>query len=170
MNKLYIFGPLAALLVFVGVYASHRGGMKEREAAKAAAAEAALKAKVESEQAARKTAMADAIKAAEQRKAEKAAREAKEKADKEARQLALDARDKAYREQEKSARQIERLKKEIEAEEAAIAKLGAERQTAEAEQAFLKDFVAKAQGNTQALQGLLTKLEKPPAPAAAPAK
>jgi hypothetical protein len=58
MNKVYLFGPLAALLVFVGVYTSHRGGMKEREAAKAAAAEAALQAKLESEQTARKAAMA----------------------------------------------------------------------------------------------------------------
>ena len=81
----------------------------------------------------------------------------------------IDARDKAYREQEKSARQIERVKKEIEAERAELAKLAAARKEAEAEKAFLADFVAKAQTNVQALQTLLAKLNTP-APAAPAAK
>ncbi len=168
MTKVYFIGPLAALLVFIGVYSVHRGELKEREVAKASAAAAAQKAKLETEQAERQAAMADAIKAAEQRKLEKAAKEARDQADKEARQLALDARDKAYREQEKSARQIERLKKDIEAEQAVLAKLAAERSAAESEKTFLQDFVTKAQSNVQALQTLLTKLNTPaPAPAAA---
>ncbi len=168
MTKVYFIGPLAALLVFIGVYSVHRGELKEREAAKASAAAVAQKAKLETEQAERQAAMADAIKAAEQRKLEKAAKEARDQADKEARQLALDARDKAYREQEKSARQIERLKKDIEAEQAVLAKLAAERSAAESEKTFLQDFVTKAQSNVQALQTLLTKLNTPaPAPAAA---
>lgn len=173
MKKVYFLGPLLALLVFTGFYLSHRGGMLEREAAKQAAAEAALQAKNEAEHEARKVAMAEAIAAAEQRKKEKDAREAKEAAEKEARQLAIDARDKAYREQEKLARQIERVKKDIEAEELALAKLAAERKEAEAEKAFLQDFVTKAQTNVQALQALLTKLNAPasaPAVAAASAK
>ena len=161
MNKVYFLAPLLALLVFSGIYASHRSGFKEREAARIAKVEADLKARNEKEQAERKAAMAGAIKAAEQRKAEKLAREAKEKAEKEARQLAIDARDKAYREQEKSGRQIERVKKEIEAEQAALAELAAARKEAEAEKAFLEDFVTKAQTNVQALQALLTKLNTP---------
>lgn len=170
MNKVYFIGPLAALCVFIAVYAVHRGGLVAREAEKAAVAAAAQKAKLEAEQAGRRTAMADAIKAAEQRKVEKAAREAREQAEKEARQLALDARDKAYREQEKFAKQIERLKKEIETEQAALAKLATERRAAEAEKTFLQDFVTKAQTNVQALQTLLTKLNTPPAPAPAAAR
>ena len=79
--------------------------------------------------------------------------------------VAVDARDKAYREQEKLARQIERLKKDIEAEQAAITKIAAERRATDSEQAFLRDFVAKAQANVQALQALLIKLD---APASAP--
>lgn len=168
MNKVYFVAPLLALLVFVGVYTVHRGGLKEREAAKAAAAQAALETRIAAEQEARKAAMADAIKAAEQRKAERAAKEAREAADREARQAAIDARDKAYREQERGARQIERLKKEIETEQAALAKLVAEREVAASEKQFLQDFVAKAQNNVQALQGLLTKLNAPaPAPVGA---
>ena len=169
MNKTYFIAPLLALAVFSGVYISHRSGLKEREAAKVAAAEAALQAKNEADLAARKVAMADAIAAAELRKKEKEAKAAKDAADKEARQVAIDARDKAFRDQEKAAKQIDRLKKDIEAEQATIAKLAAARKEAEAEKAFLVDFVAKAQTNVQALQALLTKLNTPapvPAPAA----
>ena len=170
MNKVYFFGPLVALCLFVGVYSVYRGDFKEREAAKATAVATAQKAKLEAEQAGRKAAMADAIRAAEQRKLEKAAKEAKDKADKEARQAALDARDKAYREQEKFAKQAERLKKEIETEQAVFAKLVAERKAAEAEKSFLQDFVTKAQTNVEALQTLLVKLNTAtPAPASAPA-
>jgi hypothetical protein len=168
MNKVYFIAPLAALLVFIGVYSVHRGELKEREAQKEAATLAAQKAKLETEQAERKTAMAEAIKAAEQRKIEKAAKEAREQAEKESRQLSVDARDKAYREQEKGARQIERLKKEIETEQAALAKLVAEQRAAESEKAFLQEFVGKAQANVQALQALIVKLNTPaPAPASA---
>ena len=169
MNKTYFIAPLLALIVFSGFFLSHRSGLKEREAAKAAQVEAALKAKNEADLAARKAAMADAIAANELRKKEKEAKAAKDAADKEARQLAIDARDKAFRDQEKSARQIERLQKEIEAEQAALAKLAAARKEAEAEKAFLVDFVAKAQANVQALQALLTRLNTP-APATAAAK
>lgn len=168
MKKIYFIAPLLALIVFICVYSVHQSGFKKREADKAAAAASALQAKLAAEQEARKAAMAEAIAAAELRKAEKAAKEAKDLADKEARQLAIDARDKAYREQEKTAKQLERLKKEIEAEQAAIAKLATQRAEAESEKRFLQDFVTKAQANVQALQTLLTKLNTPaPAPTAA---
>ena len=168
MKKIYFIAPLFALIVFICVYSVHQSGFKKREADKAATAAAALQAKLTAEQEARKVAMADAIAAAELRKAEKAAKDAKDAADKEARQLAIDARDKAFREQEKTAKQIDRLKKDIEAEQAAIAKLSTQRTEAESEKRFLQDFVVKAQANVQALQALLTKLNTPPpAPAAA---
>jgi hypothetical protein len=168
MNKVYFIAPLVALLAFIGVYTAHRGELKEREAEKAAASLAAQKAKLDIEQAQRRAAMAEAIKAAEQRKIEKAAKEAREQAEKEARQLALDAREKAYRDQEKSARLIERLKKDLEAEQAALAKIVTEQRAAESEKAFLQEFVVKAQTNVQALQTLIAKLDTS-APAPTPA-
>jgi hypothetical protein len=161
MSKAYVIGPAAALCVFIGVYSFHRGELREREAAKAAAAAAEQQARLEAEQEARRVAMAEAIKAAEQRKLEREAKEARENAERAARQLALEARDKAFREQEKTARQIERLKKELEAEQTLLDRLAEERRAAEAEKAFLVEFVAKAQTNVQALRGLLTRLEGP---------
>lgn len=168
MSKAYVIGPAAALCVFIGVYSVHRGDLQKREAEKASATAAAQQARLEAEQAERKAAMAEAIKAAERRKIERAEKEARDNADKAARQLALDARDQAFREQEKTIRRIERLKKDIETERAALEELAAESRAAEAEKAFLVDFVAKAQANVDALRALLARLEKPrPAPAAA---
>lgn len=167
MHKAYFLAPLLALLVFSGLYVSHVGGMKERDAQKAAAAEAATQAKLQAEQEARKTAMAEAIAQAERRKQERAAKEARETLEREARQTALDARDKAFREQERGARQIERLKKDLEAEESLLAKLRAEQTEALSEKRFLEEFVTKAQANVQALQTLLAKVPAPAAPAPA---
>ena len=169
MNKVYFIAPLLLLVVFSGFFAAHRSGLKAREAARIAQVEAERQAKLDAEQAARKAAMADAIAAAEQRKKDKAAKEAQDKLDKEARQAAIDVRDKAYREQEKISRQLEKLKKDIEVEQAALAKLGASRQEAAAEKAFQEAFVTKAQANVKALQALLVQLNTPP-PAPAPAK
>ena len=165
MNKAYLLAPLLLLLVFTGFYAAHRSDFKQREVARSAKNEAALKAKNEADLAARKAAMADAIQAIEQRKKEKDAGDALDKAQREIRQLALDARDKAYREQEKSAKQIERLKADIETAQAALAKLAAARKEDDAEAAFLNEFIVKSQANVQALQTLLAKLNAPAAPA-----
>lgn len=169
MKKIYFIAPLFALIVFICVYSIHQSGFKKRESEKAEKAAAALQAKNTAEQEARKAAMADAIAAAEKRKVEKAAKDARDLAEKEARQIAIDARDKAYRDQEKTAKQLERLAKDIETEQAAIAKLTAQRALAESEKRFLQDFVTKAQANVQSLQALLTKLNTPP-PAPAVAK
>ncbi len=112
--------------------------------------------------------MTEAIALAEQRKKEREEKAAREAAEKEARQVQIDARDAAYREQERSARQIERVRKELEIEQAALAKLLAAQKESRAEIAFLRDFVTRAQDNVQALQSLLTKLATPaPAPLAA---
>jgi hypothetical protein len=148
--------------VFSGFYSVHHNDLKAREADRVAKVEAGRKAKLDAEQAARKAAMADAITAAEQRKKDKAAKESQDKLDKEARQAAIDVRDKAYREQEKLSRQLDKLKKDVEVEQAAIAKLGASRQAAAAEKAFQEAFVTKARANVQALQTLLVQLNTPP--------
>ena len=171
MKKISFIAPVIALIVFICFYSVHQKGAKQREADRVARVEAELKAKNEAEQLARQTAMAEAIKAAELRKREKEAREAREKADKEVRQVALDARDKAFREHDKINRQIERLKKDIEAEEAVLAKLAAERKAAEAERAFILELNAKAQLNVKSLQTVLTNLgAKAPAPLASASK
>lgn len=171
MHKAYFLVPVVSLLLFSGLYVSHVSGIKEREAIAKAEVDAALAAKNEAEINARKAAMADAIAQAEQRKKERAAKEVLEAAKKEERQAAIDARAKAYQEQEKMARQAERLGKEIEIEQAALAKLQAEAKAHQAEEAFLLEVVGKAQGNARSLGTLVEKLNAPPVAAApVPAK
>lgn len=170
MKKVYFIAPLAALALFMAVYFQHRSGQIARDKAKAEQVLAAREAKLKAEQDARKAAMADAIRAQELRKAEREAKAAREAAEKAARTLAIDARDKAFHEQEKLGRQIERIKLDLAKEKAELAKLAETRKAAEAEKTFLQDYVRKAQANTQSLQTLLTKLNTPPPAPAAPAK
>ncbi len=170
MKKVYFIAPLAALAVFIAVYLQHRNGQLARDKAKAEQVVAAREAKLKAEQDARKVAMADAIRAQEIRKKDRDAKAARELVEKEARQVAIDARDKVFREQEKLARQIERVKLDLTKEKAELVRLAEGRKTSETEKAFLQDFVLKAQANVQSLQALLTKLNTPPPAPVAPAK
>jgi hypothetical protein len=62
------------------------------------------------------------------------------------------------------------VKKDIEAEEAALVKLAAERKLAEAERAFILELNTKTQLNVKTMQTVLTNLNAPaPAPLAAAA-
>jgi len=166
------FIPLVLLLIiFVCFYVVHQTGQKERDQVRIARVAADLKAKNEAELLARKNAMTDAIKAAEVRKLEREAKEAKDTANKEIRQVAIDARDKAFRDQERMLKQPERLKKDIEAEEAVIAKLTAGRKQSESELKFITTLNAKAQDNVKTLQTVLNKINAPaPAPSPTAAK
>jgi uncharacterized protein YpuA (DUF1002 family) len=171
MKKVYFTAPLAALALFMVIYFQHRSGQIARDKAKEEQVVAAREAKLKAEQDARKAAMADAVRAQELRKKERDAKAAREIVEKEARQVAVDARDKAYREQEKLSRQIERIKLDLAKEKAELAKLAESQKVSEAEKAFLQSFVLKAQSNVQSLQALLTKLNTPPpAPAVAASK
>lgn len=158
MKKAYYIAPLAALAVFIGLYANFQSGYKAREAAKVEQQKVARESKLKAEVDARRKAVEDALKAQEVRKKEREAKEAKEKIEKEARQVALDARDRAFREQEKLSRQIERLKKDIASEKEALAKVQESKKAGQAEAAFLKEFVTKAEANAKALEDLLTKI------------
>jgi len=169
MKKVYFIAPLIALALFLAVYLQHRSGQLARDKAKQEQVVANREAKLKAEQDARRAAMADAVRAQEIRKADREAKAARELVEKEARQVAVDARDKVFREQEKLSRQIERVKVDIEKEKVELDKLNATRKSTEAEKAFLQDFVIKAQANVQLLQSLVTKLNTPP-PAPAPAK
>ena len=136
MKNVRFIAPLLALIVFVCFYSVHQKGQKERNAIEVARVASDLKAKNDAELLARKTAMADAIK--------------------------------AFRDQDRLTKQLERLKKDIELEEAASTKLTAARKESEAERQFLIELNAKAQTNVKTLQTVLTNLAIPaPAPVAA---
>jgi colicin import membrane protein len=157
-NLIYFLVPLVGLVVFGLFYWNFSSKFEAREAAQKAKIKQEKEAKLEKEAKDREKAIKDALAAQERRKAEKAAKEAKEKADQEARQLAIDARDKANRDQIKLAQQKERLQKDIKDEQAAIAKLQAEKKDALDEQTFLKNYVKQAQANAKSLHEVLDKI------------
>lgn len=158
MNKVYFVAPLFALLVFAGLYSWSTHDREARAQARAAELKATQKAaqetKLAAERAARETAIAEQL----ERKKERLAREAVETAEREARQSAIDARDFAYREQERLAREIERIKRDVAAEQEAVNRLQIDKDAALAEQAYLKAFVPQARANAAALEAVLAKL------------
>ena len=92
------------------------------------------------------------------RKAEREAKEAKEKKDRELRVAANDAKEKAYTDKEKFAKQVSRLESDIKIEKDAISKLEEERKRLVEEQAFLRVYVKQAEDNVKSLSTVIDKI------------
>jgi colicin import membrane protein len=155
---IYFLVPLLGLLGFGAVYWNFNAGYEAKEAAKVAAIKHAKELKLQKEAHDREVAIKDAIAAQDRRKAEKAAKEAKDKADREARQAAVDARDKAYRDQQRLDQQVQRLTKDVTAEKEAIAKLEEDKKRSADEFSFLKEYVKQAESNTKHLTEVIEKI------------
>lgn len=158
MNKVYITAPLVALVLFIGAYAWSQNGVKQREAAKQQAAEAARTAKVAAEKTARDAAIADQLALNAQRKQEREAREARDAAERDARNAALDARDTAFRDQERLKRDVERLKREIAVETEIVNRLQIDHDASLSEKAFLEKFVPQAAAQAAELERVLRQI------------
>lgn len=155
---LYFLVPLIGLIAFGGLYWNFSKGYEAKLAEKARIVREAKEEKLRAESKNREQAIKEALVAQERRKVEKAAKEAKEKADQDARQLAIEARDKANREQIKLGQQVERLEKDIKVEKDAIAKIEDEMKRAVDEQKFLRTYVKQAESNTKSLSEVLERI------------
>ncbi|EIQ01187.1 hypothetical protein OpiT1DRAFT_05756 [Opitutaceae bacterium TAV1] len=158
MKKVYLIFPLAALFAFGALYWNFDRGYAERAQAARQQARLEKEIKLKAEVEARAKSIEDALRLQAERRKAREEREAREAAEKEARQLALDAREKAFRNQEQLARQIERLKKEVAAEQAAVAEIAAAHKLSLDEQAFLKEYIARAEENIRTLETLLSAI------------
>jgi len=159
MKKIYYIGPLATFAVFAAYTMHFNQSYDAHEAQVAIEAKATREAKLKVEAEGRKKAIDDAMAAQARLKNERLEREAEEMRKKEARQASIDAKNLNYREQEKLARQVERLKKEVKVEEDAIAKLEGSIKYNKAEKVFISQFTEKARLNLTYLTDLLTKIE-----------
>ena len=159
MKKIYYIGPLATFAVFAAYTMHFNTAYDAHEAQVAIEAKTTRDAKLKVEAEARKKAIDDAMVAQARLKKERLDREAEEMRKKDARQASIDAKNLNYREQEKLARQIERLKKEVKVEEDAIAKLDGSIKYNKAEKVFISQFTEKARLNITYLSDLLTKIE-----------
>ncbi len=160
MKKTYVYFlvPLIGLIAFGAIYWNFKSDYEAREEAKKAAVRKAKEDKLREEAKNREIAIKDALAAQERRKKEKEAKEAKDKKDREERQAAVDARDKANRDQARLAQQVERLEKDVKAEKEIIAKLQEDRRRSQDEFNFLKDFVKQSETNTKKLTEVVEKI------------
>lgn len=160
MKKTYVYFlvPLIGLIIFGAVYWNFSAGYEAKEAEKARLVKEAKAEKLRLEAKNRELAIKDAIAGQERRKKERALKEAKDRADRDAREAATEVMHKAQRDQEKFARQVERLEKEVRTEKDAIAKLDDDKKKLVEEEAFLRIYVKQAESNVRKLAEVLDKI------------
>jgi hypothetical protein len=162
MKKTYVYFivPFVAMLVFFfGFYWNAHKDFEQREVDKIRIAREARDAKLRKEVQDRELAVKAAIELQEKRKIEKKLRDEKETRDKEERENARQAREKAARDADKFEATVKRLQKEIEIEKKEIVEVQAERKQTVDEQAFLREYVKKAEDNRRNLAGVLERID-----------
>lgn len=134
-------------------------GIPSQADEKVAAQKKAIEDKKKAELDARKQAIEDATRLAqEQRIREKKEKEEKDQKEKEA-DAAIEAREKAARDQKKLTGQVVRLTKDIEEEKIAIAQVEDIKKQSVEEAAFLQKAVKESETNVKGLQTVLDKIK-----------
>jgi len=161
MKKTYVYFlvPLLALIVFGAIYWNFLSTFDAKEEAKRKADKDKREAKLRLEAENREKAIKGALDAQERRKKERDAKEAKEAKDREIREAAIESRNKARNEREKFSRQVDRLKNDVRIEKEAITKLESTKKGLIEDEAFLKDYVKKAEANDKQLADVIEKID-----------
>lgn len=154
----YFLAPLVGLIIFGAIYWNFSKGLAAREAKHQAEVKQKIEDKKRAQAKANEQAMREALESQARRKADKAAKEAKDQKDRDERQLAVETQNKANRDQQKLAAQVDRLEKELQAEKDAIAKLEIEKKKSADEQAFLVTYVKQAEANARELSQVIDKI------------
>ncbi|MDR2863645.1 MAG: hypothetical protein LBV54_07235 [Puniceicoccales bacterium] len=158
MFKIYLIIPLIGILAFGYVYQDFDKKHEERVRSERVEARLKKEREMKAEHEAREKSIADALRLQSQRTKEREERLAREASQKEARQNAIDAREKAYRETVALDRQIEKVKKEVAVEEKAVSVLVVEQKAAVGEQEFLNQYIKEATENVRAREALLESI------------
>ncbi len=157
-SLVYFLAPIVGLIIFGAIYWNFSSGYEATEAAKTLKIKQEKDAKLLKQAKDNEQAIKEANIAQEHRKAERAIKEAKDKADHDARQAAVDAKEKAYRDQDKFAKQVDRLEKDVKTEKDAIAKLEEDKKKSADELIFLRVYVRQADENVKSLKLVLDKI------------
>lgn len=157
-NYIYFVAPLVGLIIFAAVYWNFSKGLAKREADRIAHERQIKDEKLAQTARDNAKAIQEANASSERRKAERAAKEEKEKRDHDVRTAAVEAQNKAERDQKKLSDQVKRLEGEVQVEKDAIAKLEADKKKSIDEQAFLKLYVKQAEENAKTLSQVLDKI------------
>lgn len=158
MKKAYFIFPLLATLIFFGFWWNFNSTYEAKEAEKAKQVRLEREAKKRQEAEDRAKAIKDALVAQETRKKEREAKELKDKADREARELAIDERNKSAQDVTKLTKQRDQLNFDVKNEKEALVKLDEQKRKSFDEQAFLKEYVRKAEANVKGLSEVLDKI------------
>jgi hypothetical protein len=159
MNKAYIIFPLICTLVFGAFYYSFDRQYDQKQKDIAAKAAAELKEKEKRDIAAREAAIAAAVEAAKKREIERKERDRINEEKATARQEAEDRRQKTYDERNRARDQVTRLKKDLEEVKGTFAKIDEEKKKYLQEQDFLKNYVKQAEANVKYYYDLLERIE-----------
>lgn len=159
MKKYYVIFPAIGLVIFAVFFWRFNADFAANEKAKVEAKRVEREAKVRADFEAKRKAVEEAIALQEKRKIEKAEREKREADEKQAQLDLKDASDKARDERDRVLRQVDRLKGELAAEEAAIKKLVTEKANLVSEDEFLLKYVKAAEANQKSLEQVMTKIQ-----------
>ena len=158
-SSVYFIAPLVGVAIFAAVYARYASGYEEKVAQAEKARQDQKVEKNRQDNLAKRSAVDAALKAQEERKKAKAVKEAREAKEKEDRDLSVQARTKAREDTRKFQDQVRRLQKEVEENKKEIAKVEEDKKVSGGEQVFLREYVKKAEANTQGLQQVLERIE-----------
>ncbi|MSU65148.1 MAG: hypothetical protein EXS38_03370 [Opitutus sp.] len=158
-NYVYFVAPLIGLAAFAGVYMSYHSSYEAKEAARFTEMRNAKQEKIRIEALAKKKAVEEAIAAQEVRKKQKAEKEAKELEERDRRERSALARTTAREKANRSSDQVKRLEKQVADNKKEIDKIEGEKKQSIDEQAFIRQYVIKAEANQKALAEVLVKIE-----------
>ncbi len=158
-SYLYFLVPVVLTALFAVYYWQYASGYDARLAKIEQTKKEERDKKLADEAKAREKAIADAVKLAEKRKAEKKAREDQEAKEAAAREIAIQERNKAQQDSRKYLDQVKRLQKDVTDNKDEITKIEDDKKQLVEEAAFLRDYVTKAETNTQSLTGVLEKID-----------
>jgi len=174
MNKAYIIWPFVGLLVFGAFYLNFNRTYQEKQRQEQIRIAQEKRDRALKEQQQRKAAIDAANAAVAQRNAERQAKEEQEEKERQMRIELVDRRNRAFDDVNKRLRpQLERLRNDAGDLKDQIAKLEQEKKEYQNEEAFLREYVRKAEANAQTYVNLIEQLaaaEKARADAAAKAK
>ncbi len=159
MNKAYVIVPLAAVLVFGGIYYSYSSRRDAFIRAHEEEAALALRAQQQRDQAAQVAATEAANTALAQRKQERLEKEKREAAQKQAQLEAEQRREHAFEQERKLRSQVERRRADIQQVKDGLVLLERRHTELADEIAFLAAYLPEAEANRDSLFRLLEKWE-----------
>lgn len=161
MKKSYVYfiAPVVGVAIFGAVYWKYAAGYEAKIEAMAKKQADERKAKIDKDNEAKRAAVEAAVASQEKRKKEKAEKDARDAKEKEDREQAVQVRNKTQEDSRKFQETVSRLKREVELNKKEIAAIAEDKKRSLDEQAFLREYVKKAETNTAQLRGVLEKIE-----------